>query len=136
MTQEEKKYYDEKFDNLKDFLTEKINNVVEKINNYMNTSDNRHRDQQADISILYGKANENEKSIIRLEGDMKEIGNKNEKGIIKLQGDIENIKQIKKAENGVKEKGLKTWQFVLGLSIPILISLLTSGIIYFITTKP
>ena len=118
MTQEELRHIDERFENLKEFFIEKINNIAKILNNYINISDCRHKDQQADISILYTKANENEKNIIRIEGDIKEM------------------KGVKVAENGIKEKGIKMWQFVLGLSIPIIFSSVVSLIVYILSNKP
>jgi GTP:adenosylcobinamide-phosphate guanylyltransferase len=114
MTPGEQKHIDEKFENLKEFFTEKINNLKDTIDSFSCTT----KDQQVQISIVHSIANENKLNIKELEGD------------------INTIKEVKRAENGIKAKGLKTWHFVLGLCVPFLLNTGISILIYFLITKP
>ena len=105
MTPGEIKHVDEQFKSLKDLFIEKIENLKESFQAFINTSLKDSEIQRQDIVRLYDKTNDNKEEII------------------KLKGKVEKIEEIKKAEEGTKEKGFKVWQLVLCLSIPTLLSI-------------
>ena len=106
MTPGEIKHVDEQFKSLKDLFIEKIENLKESFQAFINTSLKDSEIQRQDIVRLYDKTNENKEEII------------------KLKGKVEKIEEVKKAEEGTKDKGFKVWQLVLGLSIPTLLSII------------
>lgn len=124
MTLEEEKLMNEKFENLKEFFTEKINNLEKIFNIYIKSSEDKNINLQVQISQVHA------------------ITNENKVDIIKLQERVDKVEAIKIAENNVKErtedKGIKKWQFWLALLIPTLFSLSAFIVMLYklITGKP
>lgn len=106
MTPGEIKHVDEQFKSLKDLFIEKIENLKESFQAFINTSLKDSEIQRQDIVRLYDKTNENKEEII------------------KLKGKVEKIEDIKKAEEGTKDRGIKMWQFWLAFSIPTIMSII------------
>ena len=105
MTQEERMHMDEKFESLKDLFSEMINNLKRTIDNFTKSMEKKSNEQQAQITLIHSKTNNNELEIVR------------------LNGKVEKIEAVKEAEDDTKGKGKKDWQFWLVLIISIIFSL-------------
>lgn len=127
MTQEEEKRIDGKFKSLKLLLTEMINNLRETINNFTKSNEIKTNNQQAHMSQVHAIANENTMKVIKLEGKVEKFEETNvlrDKIIdMKLNGEVGKIKAAKEAEESTENKGMKRWQFWLGISLSTLFSL-------------
>ena len=128
MTEKEEKLirdlFDEKIKSIEKLFNEKIKsmtditqNIQTNVNNFINTTSKSNSKFNTNISELYTKTGKNEIEITR------------------LNGEIETIKEVKKAVNGTKDRGIKMWQFWLAFSIPTIMSIIL-GIITIINSLP
>lgn len=131
MTDMEKEYieklFDEKIRNIEKLFEEKTKHINEimcsirqNVSDFINATTKNISKMNEEIDNLNDKTNNNKNKITELEGKIK------------------TMQEVKKAENGTREKGIKMWQFWLAFSIPTLFALISTiiSIIVIINNLP